>query len=48
MSFVANLASGLPDGIFANEKSKFGYILEGLAMEDVHIFYVHLEKVNGH
>jgi hypothetical protein len=28
----------LPDGIFSNRKSQFGYILEGLAMEDVGIF----------
>jgi hypothetical protein len=35
----------LPDGLFSNQKSKFGSILEGLAMEDVGIFYgllVHL------
>jgi hypothetical protein len=25
----------LPDGIFSNQKSQFGYILEGLAMEDI-------------
>jgi hypothetical protein len=31
--------SGLPDGIFSNQTSQFGYILEGLAMEDVGIFY---------
>jgi hypothetical protein len=30
---------GLPDGLFSNQKSKFGYIWEGLAMEDVGIFY---------
>jgi hypothetical protein len=34
---------GMPDGIFSNEKSKFGKILEGLAMEDVGIFYAHLK-----
>jgi hypothetical protein len=27
--------AGLPDGLFSNQKSKSGYILEGLAMEDV-------------
>jgi hypothetical protein len=27
--------TGLPDGIFSNQKSHFGKILEGLAMEDV-------------
>jgi hypothetical protein len=30
----------LPDGIFSNQKSKFGSILEGLEMEDVGIFYI--------
>jgi hypothetical protein len=34
--------AGLPDGLFSNQKSKFGKILEGLAMEDVVIFYGHL------
>jgi hypothetical protein len=28
----------LPDGIFLNQKSRFGQILEGLAMEKVGIF----------
>jgi hypothetical protein len=30
--------TGVPDGIFSNQKFQFGYILEGLAMEDVGIF----------
>jgi hypothetical protein len=34
--------SGLPDGVFSNQKSKVRYILEGLAMEDVGKFNVHL------
>jgi hypothetical protein len=37
--------SGLPDGLFSNQKSIFGKTWEGLAMEDVGIFYgdlVHL------
>jgi hypothetical protein len=29
---------GLPDGLFSNQKSKFGYIFDGLAMEEVGIF----------
>jgi hypothetical protein len=29
----------LPDGLFSNQKSKFGKFLEGLAMEDVGILY---------
>jgi hypothetical protein len=28
--------------IFSNQKSQFGYVLEGLAMEDFGIIYVHL------
>jgi hypothetical protein len=39
---VATSRSGLPDGLFSNQKSKFGKILEGLAMEDVGILYGHL------
>jgi hypothetical protein len=29
----------LPDVLFSNQKFNFGKILEGLAMEDVGIFY---------
>jgi hypothetical protein len=29
----------LPDGLFSNQKSQFGYILEGLGMEIFVIFY---------
>jgi hypothetical protein len=32
----------LPDGLFSNQKSKFGLNLEGPSREDVGIFYVHL------
>jgi hypothetical protein len=28
--------------VFSNQNSQFGKILEGIAMEDVHIFYDHL------
>jgi hypothetical protein len=38
----AAAAAGLPDGLFSNQKSKFGKNLEGLAMEHVGIFYGHL------
>jgi hypothetical protein len=31
----------LPDGLFSNQKSKFGKIFEGLAIEDDGIFYGH-------
>jgi hypothetical protein len=32
------LADGLPDGLFSNQKSQFGQILEGLGMENLGIF----------
>jgi hypothetical protein len=35
--------AGLPDGLFSNQKSQFGKILEGLRMEKVCLFYDHLE-----
>jgi hypothetical protein len=35
--------TGQPKGIFSNQKSQFGYILECFRMENVHIFYVHLD-----
>jgi hypothetical protein len=33
----------LPDGLFTNPKSYSGSILEGLRLENVNIFYCHLE-----
>jgi hypothetical protein len=33
----------LPDGFFSNQKSQFGLILEGPRLENVDIFYGHLE-----
>jgi hypothetical protein len=35
--------AGLPDGFFSNRKSQFGQILEGPRLENVVIFYGHLE-----
>jgi hypothetical protein len=35
------MGSGLPDGLFSNQKSKFGLILDCLAMEDHGIFFGH-------
>jgi hypothetical protein len=32
----------LPDGLFSNQKSQFWKIFEGLAMENIGIFYDHL------
>jgi hypothetical protein len=34
--------TGLPDGLFSNQKSQFGKILDGLAMENLVIFCDHL------
>jgi hypothetical protein len=34
---------GLPDGLFSDQKSLLGYILEGLRLQNVDIFYCHLE-----
>jgi hypothetical protein len=31
------------DGLFSNQKSQFGFILEVLRLENVDIFYVHLD-----
>jgi hypothetical protein len=33
--------AGLPDGLLSNQKSKFGYILEGHRMENFGIFCDH-------
>jgi hypothetical protein len=41
-SLLLTSVSGLPDGKFSNQKSRFGEILEGLAMEDVVIIYGNL------
>jgi hypothetical protein len=38
---ISLLEAVLPDGIFFNQNSQFGSILEGLAREDVGIFYGH-------
>jgi hypothetical protein len=40
--FRNGFQAGLPDGLFSNQKSQFGYILEGLAMENLGLFYDHL------
>jgi hypothetical protein len=39
--------SGLPDGIFSNQKSQFGDFLEGLRIENVGMFYGHLEYITA-
>jgi hypothetical protein len=36
------LDAGFPDGMFSNQKSRIGYILEGLAIEGVGKLYGHL------
>jgi hypothetical protein len=38
-----HLGAGLPDGLFSNQKSQFVYILVGLGMENMVIFYDYLE-----
>jgi hypothetical protein len=35
--------AGLPDGLFSNQKSQFGWFWEDLRLENVDIFYGHLE-----
>jgi hypothetical protein len=35
--------SGLPDGLFSNQKSQFGKKFQGLRLENVDTFYGHLE-----
>jgi hypothetical protein len=40
---ISRAHAGLPDGIFSNQKSQFGQILEGLAMENFGVFNAHLE-----
>jgi hypothetical protein len=37
----------LPDGIFSNQKSRFGLILEGLEMEKVETFYGNFEYITA-
>jgi hypothetical protein len=38
-----NRKSGLLNGLFSNQKYQFELILEGLRLENVDIFYCHLE-----
>jgi hypothetical protein len=52
--FIANSSSrlgqqnpGLPDGLFANQKFQFGYILDGLGVDNVGIIYGHLEYLKA-
>jgi hypothetical protein len=37
--------AGLQDGIVSYQKSEFGYILEGLGMENVGKYHGHLEYI---
>jgi hypothetical protein len=41
-SISSEVCPGLPDGLFLDQKSQFGYILEGLGMENVGIFFSRL------
>jgi hypothetical protein len=40
-----SLATGLPDGLFSNQKFQFELVLEGLRCENVDVFYGHLEHL---
>jgi hypothetical protein len=42
-SKVLDSNAGLPDGLFSNQKSQFGQILEGLRLENADIFYCQWE-----
>jgi hypothetical protein len=35
---ISKWVPGLPDGLFSSQKFQLGYILEGLAMEDICVF----------
>jgi hypothetical protein len=37
----------LPEGLFSNQKSQFGKILEGLGMEKVGVFFIHLKYITA-
>jgi hypothetical protein len=43
VSLLSVSAAGLPDGLFSNQKSKSGQILEGFRWENVDILYCHLK-----
>jgi hypothetical protein len=43
MNDIVKLSPGLPNGFFSDQKSQFGYIREGLGMENVDIYSGHLE-----
>jgi hypothetical protein len=40
---ICVIRPGLPDGLFSNQKSQFGKNFQGLRLENVDIFYGHLE-----
>jgi hypothetical protein len=48
MPFLLLSESGLPDGLFSNQKSQFGQILEGLKMEKAGIFLWSFGRFYGH
>jgi hypothetical protein len=41
------IQAGLPDDIFSKQKSQFGYILEGLSIENVGILLGHLKYIKA-
>jgi hypothetical protein len=38
--WLLEISNGLPDGLFSNQKSQFGLVLEGLRMENAIIYYI--------
>jgi hypothetical protein len=40
---AGSVRPGLPDGLFSNQKSQFGKNSQGLRLENIDIFYGHLE-----
>jgi hypothetical protein len=42
MYVCLRVGAGLPDGVFSNQKSRFGPVWECLAMEEVGILYGYL------
>jgi hypothetical protein len=45
---LSTAVAGLPVGFFSNQKSQFGYILEGPAMEDVGKILLRFGPFSGH
>jgi hypothetical protein len=44
---LLNYPTRLPDGLFSNQKSQFGKILEGFGMERIAILFGHLKYITA-